>query len=116
MKDVILVLTNSQDGEHSDVVIRKLQQRGEHVIRLDVDRIERGGVDLTFQINAKLDRALIISTSDGVCSPEQIKSVWYRRPNRFSLTIQDEVQRRFAEGELGNFLEGLLCGIPDSGI
>ena len=107
MTNQILVLTNSKDGEHSDVVIKKIRQRGKKVFRFDVDKIATGEVSITFD-NHLLDKTyFIIETPDGILASSDIKSVWYRRPNRFALTIQDIVQRQFAEGELRNFLNGL---------
>ena len=47
-KQTVLVLTNSNDGEHSGVVIAKLRDRGGKVFRPDVDSLARGEIVVDF--------------------------------------------------------------------
>ena len=53
MKDTILVLTNSEDGVHSDIVISKLLQAGETVFRMDSDRLASGSLQVRFTCNSE---------------------------------------------------------------
>lgn len=108
---VILALTNSLDGEHSESVINRLIDRGAAVVRLDVDRIATGAVRLLF--DGRNDNSEVtITTPEAQCLSNSIKSVWYRRPNRFNLEIRDNIQKQFAEEELKTFLEGLYLSLP----
>lgn len=106
MKHTILVLTNSKDGEHSNVVITKLKDRGEKVFRFDVDKIGSSvGVELV--VNNGQFECILFDENKSALELSQIKSIWYRRPNRFNLDIKDPVQRNFCESELVDFLNGL---------
>ncbi len=110
---VILVLTNSEDGIHSDIVISKLLAIGEEVFRFDSDRFTSGDISVSFLFpDDKETKFSIIFGDEHVCSSE-IKSVWYRRPNYFKFSIDDFVQRSYAEREVVNFLEGLWRIIED---
>jgi glutathione synthase/RimK-type ligase-like ATP-grasp enzyme len=106
MKKYILILTNSADGEHTESVVTKLRERGQHIFRLDVDRLAAGEIKIYFRAN---DNAFTFELYSGneVISSSDVKSVWYRRPNFFNLQIKDVVQKRYAEDEISNFLEGL---------
>ncbi len=106
MKDAILVLTNSDDGKHSDVVISKLKANGERVFRFDADRFATGEIIISFSLGAASSQFTIKSGSDSVQS-DAIKSVWYRRPNYFKVSIRDPVQKEYAEKEIQSFLDGL---------
>jgi glutathione synthase/RimK-type ligase-like ATP-grasp enzyme len=44
---------------------------------------------------------------------DEVKSVWYRRPNQFNLQIRDLAQRELARDELSAFLEGLWLSMRD---
>lgn len=106
MKCTILVLTNSKDGEHSNVVITKLKDRGEKVFRFDVDKIGSGiGAELV--VNNGQFECILFDENKSTLEFPQIKSIWYRRPNRFNLDIKDPIQRNFCESELVDFLNGL---------
>lgn len=111
MKKIVLVLTNSKDGEHSDIVITKLRARDENVVRFDSDllasgalRVRIGAGNDTFKVN--------LHSSEFILDPGDIKSVWYRRPLFFNSSIKDRVQREYAESELANLLLGLMLIFP----
>jgi glutathione synthase/RimK-type ligase-like ATP-grasp enzyme len=112
MKKYVLILTNSADGEHTESVITKLLERGQNIFRLDVDRLAAGETKVHFR--ADEDNFMFKLDSGGeVLSSSDVKSVWYRRPNFFNLQIKDTVQKKYAEDELSNFLEGLWLILSD---
>jgi glutathione synthase/RimK-type ligase-like ATP-grasp enzyme len=104
MRDAILVLTNSEDGEHSQSVISKLLENGERVFRFDSDRFSAGETTIAFSPDS--DESLTIDDGRRSLQRRDVKSIWYRRPNRFNLSIHDSVQREYAEKELRFFLDG----------
>ena len=106
MRNTVLVLTNSVDGIHSDIVITKLENLGINIFRCDVDRLAKG--DLTIKFCANQDTfGFEMSDGNNRLLSTDIKSIWYRRPNRFDSPIGDPVQRKYAEMEISQFLEGL---------
>lgn len=82
MKNTILVLTNSKDGEHSNIVITKLRDRGEKVFRFDVDKIGLGSEVELLVNNEKFECTLFNENKNTLRLPD-VKSIWYLRPNRF---------------------------------
>src|SRR3989344_851072 len=104
----VLVLTNSNDGKHSDIVVDKLRERGEKVFRFDVDIMTSGLTKVIFHAQQEgLGFTFETDSAEGILSSQDIKSIWYRRPNFLNLTIKDPVQRAYAEREISHFLEGL---------
>lgn len=112
MNDAILVLTNSKDGQHTDVVVSKLRQRDQRVFRFDADVFANGESRLDF-CSDKNQFGFTMRNADGTLSSREVKSVWYRRPNSLHIEIKDPVQRRYAEEEITNLLEGLWMSMPD---
>ena len=112
MRDAILVLTNSKDGRHSDIVISKLEQYGQRVFRFDSDRFTRAEIEIGFSTE-RGDSGFDMASAGGTVSSKEIKSVWYRRPNFLDLKIKNEVQRRYAQEEITNLLEGLWTSMPN---
>jgi len=110
MKNVILVLTNSEDGEHSSIVIEKLEKKGEEVFRFDVDKITRKEAKIYFSADPTQFN-FVIECSGRKLNFQNVKSVWYRRPNKFDFEITDPIQRQFAEKELSAFLDGLWLSV-----
>lgn len=110
VKDTILVLTNSLDGIHSEVVISKLRNLGEKVFRLDVDRIDKG-VGLVLGIDTEKFECIVSDGTD--LSLEKVKSVWYRRPARFNVDISDQLQKNFVEDELAELLSGIWLSLDN---
>ncbi len=106
MRDTILVLTNTEDGSHTDVVISKLLSQGERVFRFDSDKFSAGEATITFSSSSDDFGKLTIACGGDSVRSEEIKSVWYRRPNHFNLSIRDQVQKDYAEKEIRSFLEG----------
>ena len=113
MNDVILILTNSKDGQHTDVVISKLRQKDQRVFQFDADIFADGELQLNFCTSKDLF-GFEITGADGMVSSTDIKSVWYRRPNSLHLKLKDPVQRTYAEEEIKNLLEGLWMSMPDA--
>ena len=106
MRNTVLVLTNSVDGIHSDIVIDKLEALGVNIFRCDVDRLAKGDLAVNFAVNQDTF-GFEMFTEDKKLLSTDIKSVWYRRPNRLDSPIADIVQRKYAEIETNQFLEGL---------
>lgn len=106
-RNKIIVLTNSEDGIHSESVINKLEDQGEYVFRFDVDKIATGEISIDFFKKSDGYSFLIESKNGQNVYPWEIKSIWYRRPNHFDLGISDQVQKDFAEKELKEFLDGI---------
>ncbi len=50
---------------------------------------------------------LVISAGNDSIRAEDIKSIWYRRPNHFNLPIKDPVQKDYAEKEVRLFLDAV---------
>lgn len=113
MKNAVLVLTNSEDGKHTDVVIEKLQRANQNVFRFDSDRFANGDIVIDFKTNDH-GCGFIMRFNDRILNSQSIKSVWYRRPNHFNLQIKDSIQRRYVEEEMQNLLAGLWAIIPNA--
>lgn len=111
MKEAILALTNTEDGMHSDIVIAKLLERGERVFRMNSDRLTAGMLRVRFSANSQGVGFVFEDGADRIASDE-VKSVWYRRPNHFNLTINDPVQKVHAERELVSFFDNLWAIVP----
>ncbi len=106
MRNTILVLTNSVDGIHSEIVINKLENLGVNVFRFDVDRLAKGELIIKFGVNQDTFGFEMLDNDKRLLSTD-VKSIWYRRPNRLDSPITDPVQRKYAEIETNQFLEGL---------
>lgn len=106
MKNTVLVLTNSVDGIHSDIVISKLENLGVNVFRCDVDLLAKGDLAIKFGVTQDAFGFEMIYGDERLLSTD-IKSIWYRRPNRLNSPIKDPIQRKYAEMEMNQFLEGL---------
>lgn len=112
MNDAILALTNSEDGVHSEVVISKLQNIGERVFRMDSDRFAGGELRVDVSVGQQF-RGFSLKDEGDILNSDEIKSVWYRRPNLFSLTTKDLVQKAYGEEELRSFLAGIWLLVPE---
>lgn len=111
MKKTVLVLTNTEDGMHSDIVIQKLLECGEKIFRMDSDRLATGALRVCFTADSRQTR-FVFEDDTGHVASDEVKSVWYRRPNCFNLAINDPIQKTYAELELISFLDGLWTLIP----
>lgn len=112
MKDAILILTNSQDGKHTDVVISKLKKLGQCVFRFDADKFASGELQVNFYANQG-NTGFEMIYGNKALSSKDIKSVWYRRPNFLDVQIKDPIQKKYAEDEIRIFLEGLWSILDD---
>ncbi len=115
MEDIILVLTNTKDGKHSDVVTSALLAKGTRVFRLNVDAIASGKTEIVFTTSSVGSR-FVVKDNDSCCKSEEVRSVWYRRPNQFDFRISDPVQQKYAEAELRSLLEGLWTVLEHNGV
>ncbi len=112
MKDTILVLTNSEDGKHTDIVLEKLQRANQNYFRFNSDHFANGELTVKFEAD-NLRCGFAMRFGDQILNSENVKSVWYRRPNHFNVQIQDPIQRRYAEEEIQNLLNGLWAIMPN---
>jgi glutathione synthase/RimK-type ligase-like ATP-grasp enzyme len=107
LSNKILILTNSEDGEHTDSVIRHLQEAGYPYFRLDVDMVARGETGISVRTGPS-GVYFELATADGnICKSAEVTSVWYRRPYFYRSPIKDQVQRNHAEKELDSLFEGM---------
>jgi hypothetical protein len=113
MKDKVLILTNSLDGEHTDSVINALKRKGSKYFRCDTDKISSGEVRINLFAKPS-SFGFSIHSDAGVLESEDIYSVWYRRPNEFNLQIEDPAQKEFTHTEISAFLNGLWLSISDA--
>lgn len=112
MESTVLVLTNSDDDLHTNPVLSKLDSLGQKFFRLDIDRLGSGELSLGFSSH---ETAFFCAQSFGKkIASDDIKSVWYRRPNYFNFPISDKVQRSFAEAETTAFLNGISSCLEDA--
>lgn len=110
-KDCIIIVTNMFDP-HADVVIRKLASQSENVIRLNTDYIPHdSSLRLSIQ-NDNEDFELKILKNGRVISSNDIKSIWWRRPEIFdSSFLKNDDQRRFFEREMSSIWRGIWTGL-----
>lgn len=111
MKNGILLLTNSGDGKHTDSVFDSLKEDGCRVYRLNIDQISTGETKVLFRTPGG-SSCRVFQTPQGEVSLEEIRSVWFRRPNSFRFPIKDPTQNDAANNELRSFLEGLWYAMP----
>jgi len=109
----ILVLTNSEDGIHSESVIDKLEEIGEKVFRFDSDKLGEGGLSVSYHLTGA-GSYFTASCEGRTIDSREIGSVWYRRPNLFNWSIQDPTQKQFAEEEITSYLDGLWFCLTDA--
>lgn len=112
MKDVILVLTNSKDGKHAEIVISKLEKLGQRVFRFDADKFASGELQVNFHAGQG-KTGFEMSYGNKALISKDIKSVWYRRPNFLDVQIKNPIQKKYAEDEIRIFLEGLWSILDD---
>lgn len=110
MKNKILILTNSEDGEHTEDVVGDLIRKGAAVFRLDVDRLANGEIKLAVEV-AKEGRCSLID-NEQQCSLNTVQSIWYRRPNNFNFRISDTVQKEYADKEMKALLRSMYELVP----
>lgn len=106
-RDKILILTNSQDNHHADIVVKKLKRKGAKVFRFDIDEMIQGKTSIQVDIKEnKYDCA--IKSKNQTLNLREVKSVWNRRPlMNWNFNIKDGDQKRYAEQELRTFLNDI---------
>jgi len=106
--NTILVLSNSQDGEHTDSVVQHLRNSGHPFFRLDVDRVAHGETKVVATSDSDSGTLFIFKDEMGrTCHSVDVGAVWYRRPFFYNSPIKDSVQKAHAEKEMDNLFEGL---------
>lgn len=108
----VLVLSNSGDGIHTDIVIEKLQKRSAEVVRLDVDKFATGKTSVEFSLSGKSD--FLLSIDGASYKSNFFDSIWYRRPNFFEPSVADPIQREHSRKEIESFIEGLWLSFDSS--
>lgn len=102
---VILIVTNSDDGAHTDEVSRHIIKLGSQVIRLNSDDLSTGRQRLTVTPSGPL----ILSTKESTFDLQAVDAVWHRRANVFGSSVEDPGQKKHLEAELKEVLEALVC-------
>lgn len=78
---VVLILTNSKDGAHTDSVVHHLEKIGWPFFRLNVDEVARGDTKIIVSSNKYEGLDFVFSKENGeTVSSRNIGSAWYRRP------------------------------------
>lgn len=99
---MLLVLTNSAD-QTADYLLGKLTT--EHV-RFDTDKLHEHAI-------IAYDHGPLIYTHDRTYTPDQVTTIWYRRPTALRVTVSDDAaENRHACNEWGAALEGFLAHVP----
>jgi glutathione synthase/RimK-type ligase-like ATP-grasp enzyme len=80
MKNQILIVSSSDDA-HADDVEAELGRRGERFRRFDVG-VFPGGAELVYEIGGNVRGRRCLRDEQGSIDLDDVKSVWYRRPNR----------------------------------
>lgn len=101
----VLILTNSQDGAHTDAVVQEVVARGSSVVRLDSDLVTNGSQQLVLHGSSELE----LSTSEGHYDLSVVDSVWLRRPKVFDFAVKNPKQKVHTENEFRAFLAGIYA-------
>lgn len=103
---MILILTNSEDAT-ANYLLPKLVDAGVAVLRLDTDTmLNDSSVSLA-------DGTITLIVQGKRLVPEEVKHLWYRRPERLRRHGFDESpEARFAINEWTEAIEGFLAHIP----
>lgn len=112
-RNQIVIVTN-MDDLHTDDVILLLQERGHEVVRLNTNDIPLSTtLSLTFGDKSSAWKGSIaIHTNGRVIDLEQVRSVWWRRPQRFGLPLDlSEQERAFANDELDHALRSVWASL-----
>lgn len=106
---VVLILTNSQDGSHTDSIIEKVEKLGSTVIRLDTDKVSEGEHSLKWENGGKV----ILNTPKREYNLMDVDSVWLRRPKVFNFKVNDPEQRHLTENEFKALLDSIYAALAD---
>lgn len=107
-RDGTIVLVSRQLDPHVDLVLVHLESRGEQPVRVNSEEIP-----LAFEISLSLAEQewtgrLTATESARTIRPNQIRSVWWRRPGPFGLPpTLGEQERTFARLEIQQALRGM---------
>lgn len=112
MKKSILLLTNTEDDPHVNFVTSKLKEMGERFFRFNSDNLSKEKSSFNLISNKSGFDLLLVEDGEEIKS-NQIKSVWFRRPNFFDLEIKDPFQKNQAENELLSCLNNAWSILDD---
>ncbi|MBR9804819.1 hypothetical protein GYB59_25360, partial [bacterium] len=103
---MILTLTNSQDAT-ADYLLPLLKKSGLAVVRINTDTLmAESSVSL-------LNGEVALTIHDQRLVPDDVKHLWYRRPERLQhVEFDDSTESRFAINEWSEAIEGFLAHIP----
>lgn len=103
---MLLILTNSQDAT-ADYLIPILSDSGTPFLRLDTDTLVAGS-----SVSYTPDKP-VFRISDTVVTSDQIRHVWYRRPEQLiDDRFGDAAEGKFALNEWSEAVEGFLAHVP----
>lgn len=110
-KDQILIVTESVDL-HSDDMVRELRRQGHDPLRLNTEDIPLN-TRQSFQLDGdRLRGAIRIQTNGRTIDVSAIRSIWWRRPNAFTLPEDlSEQELEFARGEIRHAMGGLWAAV-----
>lgn len=112
-KNQIVIVTNINDP-HTDDVILLLQELGHEAVRLNTNEIPLATtMSLVFGNESSLwQGSIAIHTNGRVIDLEQVRSVWWRRPEMFGLPLDlSEQEREFANDELDHALRSIWASL-----
>ena len=112
-KNQIVIFTN-MDDPHTDEVILRLQERGYESVRLNTNDIPLNiTMSLGFGKEANgCEGSIAIRTNGRIINVDEIRSVWWRRPEEFGLPMDlSEQEREFAKGEIDHVLRSLWASL-----
>jgi len=110
LMDVLIV--SRQFDPPVDFVLVALERLGEHVVRLNSEDFAEHSTTRLALGGSGWSGGSTITASGRVIDLDHVKSVWWRRPQRFiAPNALDEQQRRFAEVELDHAFHGMLAGL-----
>ena len=113
MHDTILILTNTEDDLHTELVEEKLLSAGQKVFRFNVDLMAIGETHINI-VSTDNCIEFVITNRHATLVSNHIKSVWYRRPSFLNLQIKDVIQKQQAEEEISSCLEGMWLTLSTS--
>ena len=112
MARTVLLITNTNDGDHTDKVEAGIRARGWEAVRLNTDRLATE-ITVSYRFVNGSKSIIGIHTANKMVDLAVVTNVWYRRPEPPTLTISNEAQREFAIGEYEEFLNNLWFILRD---
>ena len=102
---LVLLLTNSRDGSHTDQVVKHIVDRGGKIIRLNSDELSNGLQTIQWESSGEIS----LNTPESVHSINDATSVWYRRPKVYDFDIKSPAQEEYAARELDALIDNICA-------